>query len=427
MNVDHASQSQQQQQQQQQQQEWTRPRVPFPPQSFDEPQLHRARRNPTVCLEDGSTRTLYLTRDDHCQQQQQQQQRVAYHLLPKKEKLHNGRKGYILYAVVFEQVPSSSPHQRPPHGCCYRETNRVVVIKKLKKQWLRANHIHDNNNDENANAENPYNEIAASELVGDNHHVLKMEAALYDDKNLYLVMPFVGQDLLRCLWKSTVHNNDNDDDDESSCAANVPVLLQTLVHNLLHLQRFGLIHRDVSPENIVVHQEYHERSCPLIDLAMALRAVSLENNPQFISAGQRVCGKLPYMAPEIYTQSVLDHTRVDVWSLGCVLFVVWTNQRLYDCIGDRSYLFFIQEGGLVHQDRLESTLELLLQLCLQEEQERRMIPPEFVQLTSRIQAVLHHLDHSQRDLLSRMLQPIPHQRITAEEILQHEWVANRMQ
>ena len=142
-------------------------RIPFPPEEFPEAVVHRARRNVDVVLEDETTETMFLMRDvspvggaapnesprtmaaGPQQDQEQHDFPMAYWLFPKrKEALHRGLKGYIYYALVYE------PHHDGVF-VYYRPTSRVVVIKKLRKSWVRANQ----------HCENPRHEIAAV-LIG---------------------------------------------------------------------------------------------------------------------------------------------------------------------------------------------------------------------------------------------------------------------
>ncbi|HJL36127.1 MAG TPA: protein kinase, partial [Polyangiaceae bacterium LLY-WYZ-15_(1-7)] len=83
----------------------------------------------------------------------------------------------------------------------------------------------------------------------------------------------------------------------------------------------GLIHRDVSPHNIMVG---YDGEVKLLDFGIA-KADMQQHHTQ---AGV-VKGKFAYMAPEqCHSKSAIDH-RVDLWALGVVLVETLTGKSLY--------------------------------------------------------------------------------------------------
>lgn len=83
----------------------------------------------------------------------------------------------------------------------------------------------------------------------------------------------------------------------------------------LHLQ--GFIHRDIKLENILVSNEGKQLKICDFGFAIHFRAASEKKNLQTI------CGTLNYLAPEVFKAKEYSR-KVDIWSLGCVLFALAT-------------------------------------------------------------------------------------------------------
>jgi serine/threonine protein kinase len=82
----------------------------------------------------------------------------------------------------------------------------------------------------------------------------------------------------------------------------------------------GIVHRDVSPQNILVS---FEGGVKVIDFGVAKAT-----NKSVQTATGTLKGKYPYMSPEQARGKPIDH-RSDVFALGVVLFEMATGQRLF--------------------------------------------------------------------------------------------------
>jgi serine/threonine-protein kinase len=139
---------------------------------------------------------------------------------------------------------------------------------------------------------------------------------------LFLVMEFVqGETLARLIRRSTKANLRVAPRVASSV---ITGLLEGLhaAHEAVgeHGERLSIVHRDVSPQNVMVGTDGVAR---VLDFGVAKAA----NRLQTTRDGQ-IKGKIEYMAPEQIRGGAVDR-RTDVYSAACCLWEMLTGRRLY--------------------------------------------------------------------------------------------------
>jgi hypothetical protein len=114
-----------------------------------------------------------------------------------------------------------------------------------------------------------------------------------------------------------------------------------------------LVHRDVSPQNVLVDEAGHVK---LADFGIAR---SVDRSAE--TATGVLKGKLSYMAPEQIRGERYDH-RVDLYAVGILLFEIVTGTRPYDSKSDATLLFEILKGKPAQLDRLDAISTPLAQV-----------------------------------------------------------------
>jgi serine/threonine protein kinase len=104
-------------------------------------------------------------------------------------------------------------------------------------------------------------------------------------------------------------------------------------------QPLRIIHRDVSPSNVMVS---FDGAVKLVDFGLA-KALS-DSNDEHTKTGT-LKGKFGYMAPEQITAVPVDH-RIDVWATGVVLWESLTGRRLFRAQSDMATIALVREGRI---------------------------------------------------------------------------------
>jgi len=159
------------------------------------------------------------------------------------------------------------------------------------------------------------NQIPSLRAMHETKIVMPLDT-LYDEHNLYIIMPFCeGGDLVE-RFQSRQHFTERE----------ARYYILEILGGVEWLQRAGLCHRDMSLENLTT--DFNGRIF-IIDMGMCIRIPVSENGD---GQGQRQlilpqgkCGKLYCMSPEIYNdQHPFDCHAVDIWAVGVILYMMLT-------------------------------------------------------------------------------------------------------
>lgn len=105
------------------------------------------------------------------------------------------------------------------------------------------------------------------------------------------------------------------------------------MQGLYVIHKKNIIHRDLKPENIFLHQVNSQLVCKIGDFGLSR---TLNNGRKF---AMTFAGSPLYMAPEL-VQGVKYSNKVDIWSLGCILFELCSLKPLFEA----SELFKIMQN-----------------------------------------------------------------------------------
>jgi serine/threonine protein kinase len=120
----------------------------------------------------------------------------------------------------------------------------------------------------------------------------------------------------------------------------------------LHGKPYGVVHRDVSPSNVLVS---YEGEVKVVDFGIA----KAESNAVETKDGV-LKGKFEYMSPEQATGEPIDG-RSDVFSLGIVLYEMLTGRRLFKTESDLETLKLIRDHDVVPPSRVKADVPARLE------------------------------------------------------------------
>jgi Protein kinase domain len=292
-------------------------------------------------------------------------------------------------SAPFGDDSSSEDDDGDEDDIIFELTEEMVAVKvNFSQRMEELRHRH---------AEDPLKEIAAMQIIGDQHpNVMGCQDVLFDGTSLNVVMRYCGSgDLFQLLQNSV-----REDSQPGMPEPQARYWFRQVIAGLKHIHSVGICHRDLSPENVMIDGS----GCLIIDMGMALRMPYTDESSPIpavtdTSRGtqrrmilpQGACGKLPYMSPEIYrNKHPFDGDAVDVWTCGTILFCMVT--------GNRSY------------------------------QRPHPSDPQFYWMTKGINQLLGdwnvQLSADGLHLLQNMLQVDPRLRLSLEEVENHPWFAH---
>mmetsp|Transcript_2143 Transcript_2143/g.8427 ORF Transcript_2143/g.8427 Transcript_2143/m.8427 type:complete len:629 (+) Transcript_2143:790-2676(+) len=159
--------------------------------------------------------------------------------------------------------------------------------------------------------------------------------------------------------------------------------LRKMLEDIKFLHSIGIAHRDIKPENFMFTKEGVSQ-LKLIDFGFAIYS----DDPEHMV--NDFLGTIQYLPPEIVRRQWYQPKKADIWSLGVVVYVMFS-------------------GRFPFGNAMGKNVEMLFQRIVRKE-------PDFRG------GAWVHVSESCKDLVRWMLNKNPRLRPTAEEALKHPWL-----
>lgn len=213
------------------------------------------------------------------------------------------------------------------------------------------------------------------------HHpnIVALEEFYEDADNYYIVMELVpGGDLMDFVAANGAIGEDA-----------TQVITKQILEGIAYVHALGISHRDLKPDNILIKQDD-----PILVKITDFGLAKFSDNSTFMKT---FCGTLAYVAPEVITgkyeasqlspEDAQYSNLVDIWSLGCLVYVLLTLHLPFNG-KNQAQMFQKIKRGEYHDAPLNS----------------------------------YEVSDLGRAFLKACLQVDPRMRMTAKQALNHEWL-----
>ena len=272
-----------------------------------------------------------------------------------------------------------------------RRTKQVVAIKKIFDAFQNS-----------TDAQRTFREIMFLQALNHGNIIKLINVHRADnDKDIYLAFEFMETDLhavIRAKILEDVHKQ---------------YIIYQLLKTLKYLHTAELLHRDMKPSNLLLNSDCLMK---VADFGLARSILTLEKEQASRPVLTDYIATRWYRAPEILLGSTKYTKGVDMWSVGCILGELMLEKPIFPGTSTMNQLERIiavigkptpQDIASVNSQYAETMLESLT----------RVVPKSYQELCPKAspEAI---------DLMRKLMTFNPSERLSAEEALNHPYVAS---
>ncbi|PUU77878.1 kinase-like domain-containing protein [Tuber borchii] len=162
-------------------------------------------------------------------------------------------------------------------------------------------------------------EINNLQLLARHEWFVKFNSTYQDAHYMYIAMEYIPMGDLSQSFADGYQWNESD----------TKVVVKQLLHGLAIMHKEGITHRDLKPENIFLYLPENETNILRVKIGDfgTSKRIPPSNASTYLKT---TTGTQGYMAPEVHDTSQPKTNRVDIWSLGCVLYRMLAGNPLFN-------------------------------------------------------------------------------------------------
>ncbi|KAH9516480.1 hypothetical protein DERF_007215 [Dermatophagoides farinae] len=187
-------------------------------------------------------------------------------------------------------------------------------------------------------------------------NVVKLYQCIDTRTKLYLVMEYCGNNVCD-LYDHIQKKNDGDGLDENEARH----IFRQICKAIFYCHSLKIVHRDLKPENILIINNQLQKS----DILVKLIDFGFSNQWCEDELLRTSCGSLAYSAPEILLGNQYDGPKVDIWALGCILYILLYGHNPFMQFNDNETLIKILDCSFTTPEKSsvsESSIGLIRSL-----------------------------------------------------------------
>lgn len=220
----------------------------------------------------------------------------------------------------------------------------------------------------------------------DHPNIMRLSESFLDGRNMYLICELCeGGPLLEGFTQRGL-NGSGGEVAAASC-------MQQILSAASYCHAHDIIHRDLKPDNVLYVNSKPDSAVKVIDFGLADFFARLSATTSGVEGAEakpmQRAGTFLFMAPEMIADERQYTEKVDVWSIGCILFLLVTGVHPF----------------CTPRMRVDEIKRRMSSGCVLEHANWAASPPDV------------------RDFVRKLLQVDPRNRLSAAEALQHRWFA----